>query len=80
MLGGELLMALAQGEGLRGLDETASAVGVFLDIHQSLPPGPLEAPAMTDLDEASARTDVGKVPVVEKGVRLAQFATAGAGC
>ena len=33
VLGRELLMALAQGEGLRGLDETAGAVGVFLDIH-----------------------------------------------
>jgi hypothetical protein len=35
-----LLMALAQREGLRRLNETAGAVGVLLDIHPSLPSGP----------------------------------------
>ena len=34
MLGRELLMALAQGKGLRRLNETAGAVGVLLDIHR----------------------------------------------
>jgi hypothetical protein len=33
MLGGKLLMAFAQGQRLRGLHETTSAVGVFFDIH-----------------------------------------------
>ena len=37
MLGRELLMALAQGQRLRGLDETAGAVGVFLEIHHVAP-------------------------------------------
>ena len=37
MLGGELLMALAQGQRLGGLHETAGAVGVFLEIHVSTP-------------------------------------------
>ena len=33
MLGGELLVALAQGQRLRRLNETAGAVRVFLEIH-----------------------------------------------
>ena len=33
MLGGELLVAFAQREALRGLNETAGAVGKFLEIH-----------------------------------------------
>jgi hypothetical protein len=33
MLGSELLMALAQGQRLSGLNEPAGAVGVFLEIH-----------------------------------------------
>ena len=37
MFGGELLMALAQGQRLGGLHETAGAVGVFLEIHSSTP-------------------------------------------
>ena len=37
MLGGELLMALAQGQRLGGLHEAAGAVGVFLEIHVSTP-------------------------------------------
>ena len=37
MFGGELLVALAQGQRLRGLHETAGAVGVFLEIHESTP-------------------------------------------
>src|SRR5262249_56357286 len=41
MLGGKLLMALAQGQRLGGLNETAGAVGVFLEIHtSSLSPTP----------------------------------------
>ena len=37
MFGGELLMALAQGQRLGGFHETAGAVGVFLEIHASTP-------------------------------------------
>ena len=37
MFGGELLVALAQGQRLGGLHETAGAVGVFLEIHVRLP-------------------------------------------
>ena len=37
MLRGELLMALAQRQRLAGLNETAGAVCVFLEIHCSLP-------------------------------------------
>ena len=37
MLGGELLMALAQGQRLGGFHETAGAVGVFFEIHVSTP-------------------------------------------
>ena len=37
MFGGELLVALAQGQRLRGLHETAGAVGVFLEIHRLTP-------------------------------------------
>ena len=33
MFGGELLVSLALGERLRRLDETAAAVGIFLEIH-----------------------------------------------
>jgi hypothetical protein len=33
-------VALAQGHGLRGLHETAGAVGVFLEVHVSIPFGP----------------------------------------
>ena len=51
MLGRELLMALAQGQGLRGLDETARAVGVFLDIHSIAPSGPDCGTRTADLDE-----------------------------
>ena len=40
MFGGELLMALAQGQRLRGLHETAGAVGVFLEIHVVYSLGP----------------------------------------
>src|SRR5262245_12990377 len=36
MLGTELLMALAQGQGLRRLDETLGAVGILIEIHPSL--------------------------------------------
>src|SRR5262249_24704173 len=35
VLGGELLMALAQGQRLRGLDITPGAIGVFFEIHVS---------------------------------------------
>ncbi len=35
VLGGKLLMALAQGQRLGGLNETAGAVGVFFEIHTS---------------------------------------------
>jgi hypothetical protein len=38
-----LLVALTQGERLRGLHESPRAVGVFLEIHVSLP-RPLMAP------------------------------------
>ena len=44
MLGRELLMALAQGKGLRGLDESTRTFGVFLDIHASLPRAQTAAP------------------------------------
>ena len=37
MLGRELLVALAQGQRLGGLNEAASAVRVFLEIHGLLP-------------------------------------------
>ena len=37
VLGGELLVALAHGEGLGGLDESARTVGVFLEVHPLLP-------------------------------------------
>ncbi len=37
MFGGELLMALAQGQRLGGFHETAGAVGVFVEIHASTP-------------------------------------------
>ena len=37
MFGGELLVALAQGQRLGGLHKTAGAVGVFLEIHGSTP-------------------------------------------
>ena len=37
VFGGELLVALAQGQRLRGLHETARAVGEFLEIHSSTP-------------------------------------------
>jgi len=41
MLGSELLMALAQGQRLSGLNEPAGAVRVFLEIHiSSLSPTP----------------------------------------
>jgi hypothetical protein len=50
MLGRELLMALAQREGLRRLDETAGTLGVLLDIHQSLPRARSLAPVITDLE------------------------------
>ncbi len=43
MFGGELLVALAQGQRLGGLHEPAGAVGVFLEIHVSLP-RPMMAP------------------------------------
>src|SRR5262249_57636715 len=52
VLGGELLVAFAQGQRLGGLNETAGAVGVFLEIHiSSLNPAPLaraaSAPSLT---------------------------------
>jgi len=50
MLGRELLMALAQREGLRRLDKTARALGILLDIHQSLPRARILAPGLTDLE------------------------------
>ena len=63
MLGGELLMALAQGQGLGGLDETARAVGVFLDIHRSLPRALLRRPAWRTSGEhppaQNVRSDAG---------------------
>ncbi len=37
MFGGELLVALAQGQRLRGLHESARAVGIFLEIHALTP-------------------------------------------
>ena len=37
MLGGELLVTLAQRQRLGGLNETARAVGVFFEIHASTP-------------------------------------------
>ena len=49
MFGRELLMALAQREGLRGLDETARTFGVFLDIHSLAPSGPNCGARTTDL-------------------------------
>ena len=52
MFGGELLVALAQGQRLRGLHETAGAVGVFLDIHASTPS------ACPDRPEGTARNIV----------------------
>ena len=58
MFGRELLMALAQREGLRRLDESASAVGVFLDIHSIAPSGPLEAPGRRTSDEHPPGQDV----------------------
>src|SRR6476619_6336127 len=70
MLGRELLMALAQREGLRRLDETASAFGVFLDIHQSLPRARFLAPGLTDLELASAGQDVRRNLPPEKGASL----------
>src|SRR5262249_46593675 len=57
VLGGELLVAFAQGQRLGGLNETAGAVGVFLEIHiSSLNPRPFGASsvgAVTDLSEIS---------------------------
>src|SRR5262249_53464713 len=52
VLGDELLMALAQGQRLGGLNETAGPVGVFLEIHTSSlnpPPaaGGASAPSLT---------------------------------
>ena len=67
MLGGELLMPLAQRERLGGLDKTASAVGVFLDIHQIAPSGPSGGARMADLGRASAVPDVGKRSLGRKG-------------
>ena len=52
MLGGELLVALAQGQRLRGLHESARAVGVFLEIHVSLP-RPMMAPVEKQVPEGS---------------------------
>ena len=40
MFGGELLMPFPQRKGLGGLNETASAVGIFLDIHSASCPPP----------------------------------------
>ena len=37
MLGGKLLVALTQGQRLRGLDKTPRPVGIFLEIHVSTP-------------------------------------------
>src|SRR5205807_9188944 len=45
VLGGELLVPLAQGKGLGGLDKSARAFGVFLDVHQWLPRAP-KAPGL----------------------------------
>ena len=45
MFGGELLVALAQGQRLGGLHETAGAVGVFVEIHRLLP-RPMKAPVI----------------------------------
>ena len=44
MLRRELLVALAQGVGLGGLDEAARPLRVFLEIHASLPFGPAPRP------------------------------------
>ena len=56
MFGGELLVALAQGQRLRGLHETAGAVGVFLEIHVSLP-RPMMAPVENAGSPKAARLD-----------------------
>jgi hypothetical protein len=34
MLGGELLIALAEGKTLRGLNESARTFGLFLEVHR----------------------------------------------
>ena len=52
MVGGELLVALAKGQRLRGLHEAAGAVRVFLDVH-SLPPS-----ACSSRPEGARRTIV----------------------
>ena len=73
MLGGELLVALAQRQGLRGLDETARPLGEFLEIHQSLPRArPRRRPdhRRTWVMRARRRpTDVGALARPERGVR-----------
>ena len=70
MFGGELLMALAQGQRLRGLHETAGAVGVFLEIHVSLP-RPMMAPVEQRVPDEAARLE----PYMWE--RLSQFEEAG---
>ena len=67
MLGRELLMALAKGQRLRRLDKTARALGVFLDIHHSLPRAQYRGTRTADLIGASAIARCKKLPPPEKG-------------
>ena len=57
MFGGELLMAFAQGQRLRGLHETAGAVGVFLEIHR-LTPSAHKAPVKARVPERRPVSDL----------------------
>src|SRR3954469_17873820 len=67
MLGRELLMALAQRKRLRGLDEPARTVGVFLDIHASLPRAQTAAPGRRTSPERPPLQDVRSTLASEKG-------------
>ena len=64
MFGRELLMALAQRQRLRGLDEAARPFGVFLEIHTSLPRP--NAALVWRTPKASTGEDVGVAAAVWK--------------
>src|SRR6185437_16730484 len=58
MIGAELLMTLAKGQGLRGLHETAGAVRIFLEIHVVRLPRPIMAPVFKSEPPEAARPDI----------------------
>ncbi len=72
MLGCELLVALAQGQRLGGLHETAGAVGVFLEIHVVFPrpvPPPLRRVRSIVNGLPSAVTDLGQMSAEDRSAR-----------